>query len=127
MKGTPSAVRVSLHYAQGCEVSVELFHVCFEGMDCTSEHLVGLREVREQGAAPDESLFQGNKTSFERPAQMPGENVQNANLHAGPSRRISRAVRSSRSCSNRPSHQDSMEDITQKGQGLGNQVEAQLS
>jgi hypothetical protein len=48
----------------GNEISVDLFHVQSIDVNHKVKHVVGIREVRNDGASPDESLFQGNKTSF---------------------------------------------------------------
>lgn len=75
-KSTAPALRVNLLYRLGCEVSVELFHVYFEGRDRMLEHLVGIREVRKEGISPDESLCQGHRSSFTHPAPAQGNAVE---------------------------------------------------
>ena len=63
LKGLAPAIVVNLHHALGREVPVELFHVRSESEDDEWQHLVGIREVRKEGIAPDESLFQGHRSS----------------------------------------------------------------
>lgn len=69
------ALRVNMHHALGCEVPVELYHVYSEGISQELEHLIGIREVREQGSSPDESLFQGRKVEFTHPGQAESPEV----------------------------------------------------
>jgi len=63
-QGPPKALCVNLHHTDGPEVPVEIFHVTSQGMDDKPQYLLGVREVRMDGQPPDESLFQGAKTSF---------------------------------------------------------------
>jgi len=43
-------------------------HAWTEGSDDKAQHLIGIRETRKEGIGPDESLFQGVKTSFGYPS-----------------------------------------------------------
>jgi hypothetical protein len=61
-------MRVNLKHHLGREVSAEIFHVFSGGLDVELEHLIGVCEVREDGAGPDESLFSGTIAASALPA-----------------------------------------------------------
>ena len=94
-QGPAPALRINFHHTHGQEISVELFHVVSQSMDDRLQHLLGIREVREEGHAPDESLFQGGKTSFK--PSMDSTTLQATAVRSKASKRSSHSSRSSKS------------------------------